>query len=93
MSDFEATIIHEVGHVVAKRMASTQQNVLVTEAMDTLGNVQAQMNMSMYGASHPHEFIAEAFVEVMAKGADAHPALVTLVRKVIDFDLLEYDET
>ena len=84
MTDFEATLVHEMGHKVSRALHHRQKASLVTEAMDSMGEVGARMNMSPYGLSSHSEFIAEAFVEVMAKGEQAHPALVELVRKVMN---------
>ena len=87
MSDFEATLVHEMGHLVSRKIPMVQRGQLVTEAMDELGGrATGFLRLSEYGMTKHDEFIAEAFVEVMANGENAHPALVNLVRKVMDFD-------
>ncbi len=86
MTDFESTLIHEMGHLASRHLHGGQMHDLVLEANDAMGSVVARLNMSEYGLSADAEFIAEAFVEVMAKGEQAHPALVKLVKTIVERD-------
>ncbi len=85
-SEFETTLIHEMGHMAARCLHFMQRIDLAERTMDNMGTVSTQINQSDYARLHgPDEFIAEAFVTVMDKGEATHPALVDLVRGVIEY--------
>jgi hypothetical protein len=80
VSDFEVTLIHEIGHIVARPIRGWLMRQ--SDGMKTqLGASRAAMSrmVSEYGDESPGEFFAEAFARVVLEPDKAHPYLHELV--------------
>lgn len=85
-TDFETTLIHEMGHLVARQLPDFEADLLAGGFMSQVGGrTAAKTILSKYAiVGGGHELIAEAFTSVMTQGANAHPAVITLVKRVIN---------
>lgn len=81
-SDFEETLVHEIGHMLWRHFPDTKtRHAHLMDAFDVVGVNEAtgRMLVSPYGYQDWREFFAEAFARSVFEPDKVHPALANLV--------------